>query len=137
MRVRQMADNGLVLPILVVELNAVAISVRDSNCRNSSRTARARPVWASTCGCSSVTVERNPVAVSLQRRVDHVERGVGIAFARLIEFESRGRQRLQRAVMQVLGNFAFVTLDGLHCLRDQLTSHLRCAFSRANRRAST
>jgi len=48
MRVRQMADNGLVLPILVVELNAVAISVRDSNCRNSSRTAGVSPNWAST-----------------------------------------------------------------------------------------
>ncbi len=71
-----------------------------------------------------MTVERSPVAVSLQRRVYHVERGVGIAFACLIEFQSRGRQGLQRAVMQVLGNFAFVTLDGLHCLRDQLTSHL-------------
>ena len=48
MRVHQMADNGLVLPILVVELNAVAISVRDSHYRNSSRTARVRPSWAST-----------------------------------------------------------------------------------------
>jgi len=39
MRVRQMADKRPSTPILVVELNAVAISVRDSNCRNSSRTA--------------------------------------------------------------------------------------------------
>ncbi len=60
----------------------------------------------------------------LQRRVDHVERGVGIAFARLIEFEPRGQQRLQRAVVQVLGDFAVVPLVGLHCLRDQLTAHL-------------
>ena len=47
-----------------------------------------------------------------------------MAFTCLIEFEPRGQQCLQRAVMKVLGDFAVVTLVGLHCLRDQLTSHL-------------
>ena len=47
-----------------------------------------------------------------------------MAFTCLIEFEPRGQQRLQRAVMQVLGDFAAVTLVGLHCLRDQLAPHL-------------
>ena len=60
----------------------------------------------------------------LQRRIDHVERGVGISFTRLIQFEPRGQQRLQRAVVQVLGDFAVVPLVGLHCLRDQLAPHL-------------
>ena len=81
MRVRRLGDNGLVLRILVVELKVVAISVLspvaarhsnardsmsvwDSHCRNSSRTAGVRPSWANTCGCSSVTVGRNPVGVS-------------------------------------------------------------------------
>ena len=47
-----------------------------------------------------------------------------MAFTCLIEFEPRGQQRLQRAVMKVLGDFAAVTLVGLHCLRKQLTGHL-------------
>ena len=47
-----------------------------------------------------------------------------MAFTCLIEFEPRGQQRLQRAVMKVLGDFAAVTPVGLHCLRKQLTGHL-------------
>ena len=86
--------------------------------------AGVRPSWASTCGCSSVTVERSPVAVSLQRRVDHVERGIGDAFAHLVEFQPRGQQRLQRAVVQVLGHFPVAPLVGLHRLGHQLAAHL-------------
>ena len=47
-----------------------------------------------------------------------------MAFTCLIEFEPRGQQRLQRAVVQVLGDFAVVPLVGLHCLRNQLTAQL-------------
>jgi len=47
-----------------------------------------------------------------------------MAFTCLIEFEPRGQQRLQRAVMKVLGDFAAVTPVGLHCLRKQLTGYL-------------
>ncbi len=60
----------------------------------------------------------------LQRRVDHVERGIGIALTGLVQFEPRGQQRLQRAVVQVLGHLAVVPLVGLHRLGHQLAAHL-------------
>ena len=50
--------------------------------------------------------------------------GSGLSFPCFVEFEPRGQQRLQRAVMQVLGDFAVVTLVGLHRLRDQLAPHV-------------
>ena len=60
----------------------------------------------------------------LQRRVDHVQRGIGVALAGLVEFEAGGEQRLQRAVVQVLGHFAVVPFVGLHRLGHQLPAHL-------------
>jgi hypothetical protein len=62
-----------------------------------------------------VTVTRRPQSGRgfLQGCVDHVERRVRISFTCLIQFQPRGEQRLQRAVVQVLGDFAVVTLIGM------------------------
>ena len=59
----------------------------------------------------------------LQCLVDHVQRGIGVALTGLVEFQPRGEQRLQRAVVQVLGHFAVASLVGLHRLRHQLPAH--------------
>ena len=42
----------------------------------------------------------------LQCLIDHVQRGIGVPLTGFVEFQPRGEQRLQRAVVQVLGHFA-------------------------------
>ena len=60
----------------------------------------------------------------LQRLIDHVERGIGVPLTRLVEFQACGEQRLQRAVVQMLGHLAVAPLVGLHRLGNQLAPHL-------------
>ena len=56
--------------------------------------------------------------------VDHVERGIGVSLTRFVEFQARGEQCLQRAVVQVLRHFPVAPLVGLHSLGNQLPAHL-------------
>ena len=71
-----------------------------------------------------MTVDRRPVAVSCSACVNQVEGGIGIALTGLVEFEPRGEQRLQRAVVQVLGHLAAAPFVGLHRLGHQLAAYL-------------
>ena len=60
----------------------------------------------------------------LQCGMHGFERGIVVAFTDLVEVQARRQQRLQRAVVQMLGDLPVMPLVGLHRLRHQLPADL-------------